>query len=169
MCKESSSIKMNHKESFIPLIVEHQNIFGEGTIGTAATDKGYWSEKNKKFLIDLAVNTAGLQKPANLKQTTTDLDLQEALHNRRAGIGPMIGHAKQGEGGPLKKSRMKGFCYASSSARVRLRLELASNDSTPTRKDKLSSLGQREKLDRDNLRKIHSSLRLLRIVAGAFL
>jgi hypothetical protein len=35
----------------------------------------------------------------------TDLDLKERLHNRRAGIEPLIGHIKRG--GQLGKSRMK--------------------------------------------------------------
>jgi transposase, IS5 family len=102
---ESTSIRMPDKSSFIPLLIEHENIFGKGVLETVAVDKGYWSGKNKKYLQDLGVSTAGLQKPANLKQDTSYLDLQDPLRDRRAGIEPMIGHAKHG--GQLGKSRMK--------------------------------------------------------------
>jgi transposase, IS5 family len=66
---------------------------------------GYWSLKNKPALKDLRVTTAGLAKPGQLKEEATDLNLKETLHNRRAGIEPLIGHIKRG--GQLGKSRMK--------------------------------------------------------------
>ena len=93
---ESTSVMMNDKKSFIPLIEEHQTIFGEGVLESVATDKGYWTLKNKQALLDLGVTTAGFQKPGKLKEETTDLDLKERLHNRRAGIEPLIGHSKRG-------------------------------------------------------------------------
>lgn len=102
---ESTSIKMNDKESFIPFVTEHQNIFGEGVLQTIATDKGYWTGANKNQLTQLNITTAGMQKPSNLKQENNDPELEEALHDRRAGIEPLIGHVKMG--GQLGKSRMK--------------------------------------------------------------
>ncbi len=55
--------------------------------------------------MNLGVTAAGFQKPGKLKDEGIDLDLQERLHNRRAGIEPLIGHTKKG--GQLGKSRMK--------------------------------------------------------------
>ena len=102
---KSTSIKMNDKESFISFLTEHQNIFGEGVLQTVATDKGYWTGANKNQLTELGITTAGMQKPSNLKQENNDPDLEEALHDRRAGIEPLIGHVKMG--GQLGRSRMK--------------------------------------------------------------
>lgn len=102
---ESTSIKMNDKESFIPFMSEHQNLFGEGSLKSIATDKGYWSATNKNHLKGLGVTSVGMQKPRNLKQERSDPALEVALRNRRAGIEPLIGHIKRG--GQLGKSRMK--------------------------------------------------------------
>lgn len=102
---ESTSIEMNDKASFIPLVEEHAKLFGENRLETAATDKGYWSLKNLKELLKLGISPEGLQKPSNVKLKYTNLELQEHLQNRRAGIEPLIGHAKHG--GQLSKSRMK--------------------------------------------------------------
>jgi transposase, IS5 family len=102
---ESTSIEMNDKTSFIPLIEEHSKLFGKGILQTGATDKGYWSLKNLKTLLKLGISPEGLQKPSNVKLKYTDLEIQERLQNRRAGIEPLIGHAKHG--GQLGKSRMK--------------------------------------------------------------
>ena len=101
----STSVTMNDKKSFVPLIEEHANLFGAGVLATAATDKGYWSAKNRERLLKLGVSTAGLQKPSTVKESDVDLDLQERLRNRRAGIEPLIGHIKLG--GQLRKSRMR--------------------------------------------------------------
>lgn len=102
---ESTSVEMSDKTSFIPLLAEHSNLFGKGMIETVATDKGYWSAKNQGELIRLGIKTEGLQRPVNIKGKTGDKDLEERLRNRRAGIEPLIGHAKHG--GQLGKSRMK--------------------------------------------------------------
>lgn len=102
---ESASIGMNDKTSFIPLIEEHAALFGKGTLQTPATDKGYWSAKNRKELLRQGITPEGLQKPSKVKVKSNDLDLQERLRDRRAGIEPLIGHAKHG--GQLGRSRMK--------------------------------------------------------------
>jgi hypothetical protein len=101
----STSIDMNDKKSFIPLIKEHAKIFGNGLLSTVAADKGYWKEKNRKYLKDMGIPTLGLQRPASVNQEKEDTLLLEHLHNRRAGIEPLIGHIKHG--GQLGKSRMK--------------------------------------------------------------
>lgn len=102
---ESTSVMMNDRKSFIPFLKEHQTIFGEEVLTRVATDKGYWSSKNKRALEELGLTTAGFQKPGKLKEEIIDIGLKEDLHNRRAGIEPLIGHIKRG--GQLGKSRMK--------------------------------------------------------------
>ena len=97
---ESTSIEMNDKASFIPLVEEHAKLFGKDSLETAATDKGYWSSKNLKKLLNLGLSPEGLQKPSNVKSKYTNLALQEHLQNRRAGIEPLIGHVKLTEGHP---------------------------------------------------------------------
>jgi IS5 family transposase len=102
---KSTSVMMNDKKSFIPFLKEHQTIFGADVLESVATDKGYWTSKNKRALTDLTITAAGFAKPGRSKEDAIDLDLQERLHNRRAGIEPLIGHTKRG--GQLGKSRMK--------------------------------------------------------------
>ena len=102
---QSHCVAMNDKTCFVSLLEDHAKLFGEENLETIAVDKGYWSSKNEKFLQSLGVATAGLQRPANIKNKPKDLDLEEHLRNRRAGIEPLIGHVKHG--GQLGKSRMK--------------------------------------------------------------
>lgn len=103
---ESTSLQMNDKNSFIPLLLEHEKLFGKGSLESVATDKGYWSSKNFKEAVKLGVQDIGLQHPTNVKspsgQNTQKLD---GLRDRRAGIEPLIGHTKHG--GQLGRSRMK--------------------------------------------------------------
>ncbi len=101
----NTSIGMNDKKSFVPMIEEHMKLFGPGTLKTVAADKGYWSLANKKSLEKLNLRTEGLQRPGRVGSQVPESDLKEALHNRRAGIEPLIGHSKHG--GQLGKSRMK--------------------------------------------------------------
>lgn len=103
----STSLKMNDKTSFAPLLREHAALFGEGTLQSATADKGYWSAKNQKELTKKRVVESGLQRPSNVKATEgfPTLERQEELRDRRAGIEPMIGHTKHG--GQLGRSRMK--------------------------------------------------------------
>lgn len=104
---ESTSLEMNDKKSLIPLLEEHSRIFGEGTLNSVATDKGYWSAKNQGEIIRRGIKESGLQRPANIKSQSgvASKEIQERLRDRRAGIEPLIGHAKHG--GQLGKSRMK--------------------------------------------------------------
>jgi IS5 family transposase len=103
---ESTSLQMNDKKSFIPLLLEHEKLFGKGSLKSVATDKGYWSSKNFKGAVKLGVQDVGLQHPTKVKspggQNTQKLD---GLRDRRAGIEPLIGHTKHG--GQLGRSRMK--------------------------------------------------------------
>jgi len=102
----SSSLRMDDKQSFIPMLEEHASLFGKDRLKSASADKGYWSAKNQRELAKLAV-VSGLQRPANIKskQGLPNKEVQERLRDRRAGIEPMIGHVKAG--GQLGKSRMK--------------------------------------------------------------
>jgi transposase, IS5 family len=101
----STSIGMNDKTSFSPLLEEHVKVFGNIVIGSVAADKGYWSMENRKKLLTQGITPTGLQQPYTVKLAIEDTSLQEHLQNRRAGIEPLIGHAKHG--GQLGKSRMK--------------------------------------------------------------
>jgi transposase len=105
---KSTSVLMNDKLSLRPLLEEHQKLFGKGALRSIATDKGYWSGKNKKAINETTgIQENGLQHPVNIKnkQGLASQEIQEQLRNRRAGIEPLIGHVKQG--GQLGRSRMK--------------------------------------------------------------
>lgn len=103
----STSIQMNDKKSMPDMLVEHGRLFGEGTLKSATADKGYWSQGNLQQLRRHGVTEIGLQHPANIKniRDLPSQDTQTRLRDRRAGIEPLIGHAKHG--GQLGKSRMK--------------------------------------------------------------
>ena len=103
----STSLRMEDKQSLTPMLVEHANLFGNGTLKSASADKGYWSAKNQRELIECGVTESGLQRPTNIRSRcgVPSPAIQERLRNRRAGIEPLIGHAKHG--GQLGKSRMK--------------------------------------------------------------
>ena len=98
---------MNDKHSLVPMLTEHRELFGEDALTSLAADKGYWSAKNLKEAAKQGVHDIGLQAPANVKNTKLlpPKERQTKLRDRRAGIEPMIGHAKHG--GQLGKSRMK--------------------------------------------------------------
>lgn len=104
---ESTSLQMNDKKSFIPMLAEHSALFGEGTLKSAGGDKGYWTLANQRELLRRNVKECGLQRPGNIKSRLgmPSKEIQEKLRDRRAGIEPLIGHAKHG--GQLGRSRMK--------------------------------------------------------------
>lgn len=103
----STSLRMGDKTSLLPLVEEHATLFGAGVLTSATADKGYWSAKNQQGLQKHGVKESGLQRPANIKSRhgLPNKERQEQLRDRRAGIEPLIGHAKHG--GQLGKSRMK--------------------------------------------------------------
>ena len=90
----SSSLRMVDKKSLIPVIKEHQQLFGLGVLKSVTTDKGYYSHTNVKYVKDQLGNADGIQRPANIKDQVEAPQKQE-LFNRRAGVEPLIGHAKQ--------------------------------------------------------------------------
>jgi len=103
---ESTSLRMDDKPSLIPLLAEHATLFGESTLKSVSADKGYFSSKNFGAINRAGVIENGLQKPKNCRACPNqNIENQRKLAHRRAGIEPLIGHAKHG--GQLGKSRMK--------------------------------------------------------------
>ena len=104
---ECMDTKMPDKATFPCFIEEHAQLFGRGVLQSIATDKGYHSKANQKAAKGARIAEVGIQQPANIKAkpTSSELPLQEKLRDRRAGIEPLIGHAKHR--GQLGKSRMK--------------------------------------------------------------
>jgi len=103
----STSLRMEDRHSFAPMLAEHATLFGEGVLASASADKGYWSAKNQQVLTSGRI-VSGLQRPVNIRsrQGLPSPEVRERLQNRRAGIEPLIGRAKHG--GQLGRSRMKG-------------------------------------------------------------
>jgi hypothetical protein len=103
-----TSIRMEDKASVRPMIEEHQRLFGTGVLTSAGTDKGYYSGANRKYLQALVgLKECCLQQPGFDTSTLSESAAETYSHlvDRRAGIEPLIGHAKQG--GQLGQSRMK--------------------------------------------------------------
>ncbi|MEI8135682.1 MAG: transposase, partial [bacterium] len=99
---ESTSLRMSDKHSLIPMLDEHQKLFGEGELNSISADKGYWSSKNLKAAAERKVDNIGLQAPSNIKNKKflPTKEIQDELRDRRAGIEPLIGHVKLTEGHP---------------------------------------------------------------------
>jgi transposase, IS5 family len=103
-----TSLRMEDSAALGPMLGEHQRLFGEGTLRSCATDKSYYSAANRKYLRALpGLEEFCLQQPGFDPATLTESERATftRLANRRAGIEPLIGHAKQG--GQLGQSRMK--------------------------------------------------------------
>jgi transposase, IS5 family len=103
-----TSLRMEDIDSVRPMIGDHQELFGKGTLKSCGTDKGYYSAANRQYLQSLD----GLDEFC-LQQSGLDLnrlsegeaEIHARLVNRRSGIEPLIGHTKHG--GQLGQSRMK--------------------------------------------------------------
>lgn len=104
---KSTNVRMDDKKSFIPMLQEHEHLFGKNSLRSVATDKGYYSRTNVKSLVKRNIQQIGIQVPGNTMNKNITLSEEESvqLSNRRAGIEPLIGHAKHG--GQLGLSRMK--------------------------------------------------------------
>lgn len=103
-----TSLRMEDKTSVRPMIGDHQDLFGEGTLASCGTDKGYYSGANRKYLKSLdGLSEFCLQQPGfdPGSQSESEAEVYARLVNRRSGIEPLIGHAKHG--GQLGRSRMK--------------------------------------------------------------
>jgi transposase, IS5 family len=103
-----TSLRMEDAAARCPLLGEHQRRLGEGTLRSGATAKSYSSAANRKYLRALpGREEVCLQQPGFDPATLAESERAPftRLANRRAGIEPLIGHAKQG--GQLGQSRMK--------------------------------------------------------------
>lgn len=98
------TVREDDKKSLKPMVALHGELFSE-RLDSLCADKGYYTNDNEKFLVEKAVNEIGLQYPLIKHSKKEKKPIAEELINRRAGIEPLIGHAKQG--GQLGKSRMK--------------------------------------------------------------
>lgn len=74
-------------------IHEHRTLFGKDRLKQVGTDKGYYSAGNIRAIEALAINADGVQRPATIKQRPPS-QITETLKRRRAGIEPLIQHAK---------------------------------------------------------------------------
>jgi len=105
---ECTSTHMPDAPSLPAMVRLHQRLFGEGILTSIATDKGYYSRDNEKMLEKASIQDIYLPRPERVLDAPpekTTGDTRALLHNRRAGIEPLIDHAKQG--GQLGRSRMK--------------------------------------------------------------
>jgi transposase, IS5 family len=103
-----TTIRMEDKAAVRPMIEAHQDLFGAGVLTSAGMDKGYYSGANRQYLQALeGLKEFCLQQPGLDPRTLSESDAETytRLVDRRAGIEPLIGHAKQG--GQLGQSRMK--------------------------------------------------------------
>jgi len=103
-----TSIRMEDKAAVRPMIEAHQGLFGQDVLQSFGTDKGYYSQANHDYLCALkGLKEFGLQQPGLDMESLTEreAEVRARLADRRAGIEPLIGHAKQG--GQLGQSRMK--------------------------------------------------------------
>jgi IS5 family transposase len=98
-----TDVRMQDQHSLLPAIHTHRALFGEGQLKQVGTDKGYYSAANIKAIEALAINADGVQRPSQIKQRPTP-QIVQALKRRRAGIEPLIQHAKSFG---LGRSRMK--------------------------------------------------------------
>jgi len=99
---------MEDTTSVWPMIVAHQDLFGVGVLTSSGMDKGYYSGANRTYLQSLeGLKEGWLQQPGLAPSTLSKTDAETAIRlvDRRAGIEPLIGHAKQS--GQLGQSRMK--------------------------------------------------------------
>lgn len=90
----STSVRMDDKKSLVSVVEEHQKIFGKDVLKSVATDKGYYSAANVAAVEVMGVSADGIQRPRNLKETIVQGNVVH-LHNRRAGVEPLIGHVKE--------------------------------------------------------------------------
>ena len=105
---ECTSTRMPDASSLPAIVTLHQRLFGPGTLQSIATDKGYYAYENERMLEQAGVKDIYLPRPnrtLDAPPEKTPGPVRQFLHNRRAGIEPLIGHAKHG--GQLGRSRMK--------------------------------------------------------------
>ena len=103
-----TSLRMEDTDSVRPMIEVHQGFFGQQSLKSCGTDKGYYSSAKRNYLESLEdLEEFCLQQPGlDLSRLSeAEAEIHARLVNRRSGIEPLIGHAKHG--GQLGRSRMK--------------------------------------------------------------
>ena len=98
-----TDVRMHDQPSLLPAIHAHRALFGEGQLKQVGTDRAYYSAANIKAIEALAINADGVQRPTKIKERPPP-QIVQALKRRRAGIEPLIQHAKSFG---LGRSRMK--------------------------------------------------------------
>jgi len=98
-----TDVRMQDQHSLLSAIHAHRALFGEDRLKQVGTDKGYYSATNIKAIEALSINADGVQRPSLIKQRPPP-QIAHALKRRRAGIEPLIQHAKSFG---LGRSRMK--------------------------------------------------------------
>ena len=88
-----TDVRMNDKQSLLPAMAEHAAIFGADVLEAVGTDKGYYSATNIREVQQAGINADGIQRPCKVKDPPPE-EVVERLRSRRAGIEPLIGHAK---------------------------------------------------------------------------
>lgn len=104
----SETVRMDDKKNVKPMVTLHQKLFGEDTLKSYGTDRGYFSNANDRFLQkQVGLTDTALQKPGFKIESLSEekKSIYQSLVDRRSGIEPLIGHAKHK--GQLGKSRMK--------------------------------------------------------------
>ena len=105
---ECTSTHMPDAPSLPAMVTLHQQLFGSGTLESIATDKGYYAYENERMLERAEVKEIYLPRPnrtLHAPPEKTPAPIRQLLHDRRAGIEPLIGHIKQN--GQMGRSRMK--------------------------------------------------------------
>ena len=102
----TTDIRLSDKKAVEPMLQKHAELFRAKTLESLGTDKGYYKAGNIKKAKKAGVKNIGIQAPVNLKHSinATDPMIQEQIRCRRAGMEPLIGHAKRFG---LGKSKMK--------------------------------------------------------------
>jgi transposase, IS5 family len=101
----SEKVRPEDKKSVDPMLKRHAQVFGHRKIKSYSTDKGYYSAANVKLAKKAGAVEVEIARPGgHTDETDQEREVRERLHRRRAGIEPLIGHAKRRG---LGRSRMK--------------------------------------------------------------
>lgn len=103
---KAKDLRESDKSSAGRLVHTHRKVFGAGVLKDVGADRGYHSKKNVSALKHMGVKDISIQRPSKCSPLFAEMGKEEQVlhYNRRAGIEPLIGHAKNGG---LRRSRMK--------------------------------------------------------------
>ena len=91
---ECTSTRMPDASSLPAMVTLHRRLFGPGTLQSIATDKGYYAYENERVLEKANVQDVYLPRPnrtLDAPREKTPGPIRQLLHDRRAGIEPVIG------------------------------------------------------------------------------